>query len=149
MAADWFCEIDGKQHGPLTAAQLKELVVQRRLQSSDPVWKEGMQKKVQARTVKGLFDIPTAEAVLVSGAPKRGAPAPKQEEELIEFEMIEAEEAQSNHLGGRSAPAMPTSTSSINRSASRMTRPSCARAPSRPSPGDRPLSVGSLSDRSR
>src|SRR6266536_2144447 len=87
MAADWYCEINGEQHGPVTSAQLRQLAVARKLHPSHPVWKEGMQKKVQARTVKGLFDVPPAEVVPVPGAPKRAAPAPKQEEELIEFEM--------------------------------------------------------------
>ncbi len=94
MAADWYCEINGEQHGPVTSAQLRQLAVARKLHPSHPVWKEGMQKKVQARTVKGLFDVPPAEVVPVPGAPKRAAPAPKQEEELIEFEMVEPEEAE-------------------------------------------------------
>ena len=57
MTADWYCEINGEQHGPVTSAQLRQLAVARKLQPSHPVWKEGMQKKVQARTVKGLFDL--------------------------------------------------------------------------------------------
>src|SRR5262249_14642083 len=94
MAADWYCEINGQQHGPFTSAQLRQLAVKGNLQPSHPVWKEGMQKTVLARTVKGLFDAPTAEAGTEPGALKGAAPAPKQEEELIEFEMVEADEAE-------------------------------------------------------
>jgi len=48
-----------------------------------------MQKKVPAGAVKGLFDGPPRPAP--AEAPKRlpAAPAPKKQEELIEFEMIE------------------------------------------------------------
>ena len=53
MPADWYCEIDGEQHGPVTSLELKQLATDGKLQPSHPVWKEGMQKKVPAQSVKG------------------------------------------------------------------------------------------------
>ncbi len=99
MAADWYCEIDGEQHGPVTAAQLKQLAAEGKLKPSHPVWKEGMQKTVPAQTVKGLFDAPAANAITAAPAPgasKRPAPAPapQEVEELIEFELVEEEVAE-------------------------------------------------------
>ncbi len=96
MAAEWFCEIDGQQHGPLTAGQLKQLATSGQLQATHPIWKEGMQKKVPARSVKGLFDA----AAPKSAAPKqtwveKNAPAADEVvdteavEEVVETEMIE------------------------------------------------------------
>jgi hypothetical protein len=89
MAADWYCDINGEQHGPLTALQLKQLAVAGKLQPAHPVWKEGMTQRVPAKSVKGLFDSPAD--VLAGGSPKQPAPAakPKEEEDLVEFEMVE------------------------------------------------------------
>lgn len=71
MAAEWFCEINGKEHGPMTSGQLKKLAVQKKLKAGDLVWKDGMDERVKAAAVKGLI----------------GAP-PKQEDDLVEFEMV-------------------------------------------------------------
>src|SRR5688572_28953574 len=96
MPADWFCEIDGAQHGPVTAVQLKQLASAGKLKPNHPVWKEGMQNKVPARSVKGLFDGPptpaptSAAAAAPAGAPRKPAPAPqpKPDDGLVEFEMV-------------------------------------------------------------
>src|SRR4051794_32854084 len=80
MPADWFCVIDGKREGPLTSAQLKELALTGFLLPNHPVWKQGMQGKVPARSVKGLFD-------------RAPVAVPEHEEELIEFEMVAPEPA--------------------------------------------------------
>lgn len=95
MAADWYCEIDGVQHGPVTAVQLKQLATDGKLQPADPVWKEGMQARVPARSVKGLFDSAGQAMVPAVAALKQSAPAPKpkEEEDLVEFEMVEDESA--------------------------------------------------------
>jgi hypothetical protein len=97
MAADWYCEIDGITHGPMTAEQLKQLASDGKLQPAHPVWKEGMQKTVPARSVKGLFvdDGAVATATALAEVAKKPsahatqAPTAKKDEELIEFEMIE------------------------------------------------------------
>ncbi len=96
MPADWYCEVDGKQHGPVTAGQLKQLATDGKLQPSHPVWKMGMKTKVPAKTVKGLFDAAAAPA---AAAPSSSAAdtgrllasvlEPTQEEEFDELETIE------------------------------------------------------------
>ena len=91
MAADWYCESDGKQQGPLTALQLKQLADAGKLQPADPVWREGMTQRVPARSVKGLFNSPAAAASAASPKPAALVPRPKEEEpeDLVEFEMVE------------------------------------------------------------
>jgi hypothetical protein len=59
VVADWYCEIDGEQQGPMTAGDLKQLVSSGKLQPGHLIWKEGMQKKAPARSVKGLFGGPS------------------------------------------------------------------------------------------
>jgi hypothetical protein len=117
MPADWFCEIDGEQYGPVTAGQLRHLATSGKLQPTHPVWKEGMPVSVPARTVKGLFDtVPTPPPAVEAPPPKESTEqkpqqgssaeetarllgsaldtkveepqALKKEEELIEFELV-------------------------------------------------------------
>jgi hypothetical protein len=65
MSASLYCEIDGVEHGPLSTAQLKKLADDGQLQPTDSVWKTGMQTKIPARMIKGLFDgAPVAAAVV-------------------------------------------------------------------------------------
>jgi len=85
-AAEWFCEIDGAQHGPVTAVQLKQLASAGKLKPTHPVWKEGMQSKVPARSVKGLFDGPASGSA--PAAPRKPAAETKREDNLVEFEMV-------------------------------------------------------------
>jgi hypothetical protein len=105
MVPIWFCEIDGQQHGPLTPPQLKELVQSGRLQPAHPVWREGMQNRVPARTVKGLFDAAPAGTVKTQVQPKQtqfvpnleiGPPASKASQdgavEMVEEVVEEVEE---------------------------------------------------------
>ncbi len=104
MPPDWYCEVNGKQDGPITSSQLKQLATEGKLQPSHPVWREGMQNKVAARTVKGLFDsVPDSAAQtakLLAGLmdePKQAADVPElepivlepaREEVPVEFELI-------------------------------------------------------------
>jgi GYF domain 2 len=69
MVADWYCVIDNRQIGPITAPQLKHLAMTGKLQPSHLVWKEGMQNRVPAQSVKGLF-----EAGAAAKAGKRSGP---------------------------------------------------------------------------
>ncbi len=55
MTAEWFYAKDNKRHGPVTEAQLRELVDSGQLLPTDLVWKAGMQNWAQASTVDGLF----------------------------------------------------------------------------------------------
>jgi hypothetical protein len=81
MNPPWYCEIDGRQFGPMDAARLKRLAAAGKLRPTDLVWREGMQKKKPAQTVKGLFQD--------SGG---SSPPPPQEEEPVELEVLETVE---------------------------------------------------------
>lgn len=65
MAANWHYAKGGKKHGPITAAQLKELATTGQLSPDDLVWREDMKEWRKASTVKGLF----SEQSSVSPAP--------------------------------------------------------------------------------
>lgn len=90
MAAEWFCEIDGRQLGPVTPGQLKLLAVAGKLLPTHPVWKHGMQKKVQARIVQGLFDEETPARPPLPPLPRRkeaGFDVLEEVEEAAEIEL--------------------------------------------------------------
>jgi hypothetical protein len=55
MADVWFYAQDGQQAGPVSAAQLQQLVRTGRLQATDLVWREGLPQWIQAHSVTGLF----------------------------------------------------------------------------------------------
>ena len=61
MEARWYVERGGKQSGPYTPAQLKELVASGRLQPTDKVQKGKLEKPVLAGRVKGLFPAAVSE----------------------------------------------------------------------------------------
>ena len=56
MTAEWHYARGKEKVGPVTAAQLKQLVRSGELTRNDMVWKEGMAKWTPAGQVKGLFD---------------------------------------------------------------------------------------------
>lgn len=63
MAANWHYATGGEKHGPITAAQLKELATTGKLSPDDLVWREDMTEWRKASTVKGLLpEQPTAAA---------------------------------------------------------------------------------------
>lgn len=55
MADEWYYAHEGEEFGPISAARLKQLASTGQLQPTDLVWKTGMDKRVPARTVKGLW----------------------------------------------------------------------------------------------
>jgi hypothetical protein len=67
MAQEWYYSQNGQKRGPVSGADLKQLAASGKLQPTDLIWKQGMEKWVPARLVKGLF--PPA-------APPVGTPAP-------------------------------------------------------------------------
>lgn len=67
MAAQWYVTLEGKRFGPMSAKQLKQLANSGRMSPDDLVSKDGIQKVVPARKVKGLFEPP---------APAHEAPPP-------------------------------------------------------------------------
>jgi len=113
MAADWYYEIDGQQHGPVSAGQLRQLATTGELQPSHLIWKEGMPKKVPAGSAKALFrgisatqDAPKRTTVAAGPAtlkpaagkgPSTPRPAPKTEEDFVEVEAV-ADEAEAEVL---------------------------------------------------
>lgn len=53
MSNNWHYAKGGEKHGPITAAQLKELVTTGQLAPDDLVWCEDMKEWRKASTVKG------------------------------------------------------------------------------------------------
>lgn len=60
MADEWYFARDGKTSGPFSAARLQELAAAGEIRPQDAVWKEGMDRRVIASKVKGLFAVPPA-----------------------------------------------------------------------------------------
>jgi predicted RNA-binding Zn-ribbon protein involved in translation (DUF1610 family) len=73
MVDQWYFAWENNKFGPFSAAQLKELAGLGRLQPTDTVWKEGVEKGVLADKVKYLFPIPPGTLLLANGK----APVPK------------------------------------------------------------------------
>lgn len=68
----------GKQHGPVTADELRTLAASGGIQRTDLVAKEGADKWVAAMAIEGLYSRPTAAA-----AHAVGAPGPRSTAELL------------------------------------------------------------------
>lgn len=66
MTAEWYYAKNKQKVGPVTEAQLKELVRSGELGRDDMVWKQGMGKWTEAAQVEGLFPAPAKQA---SGPP--------------------------------------------------------------------------------
>ena len=77
MAQVWHYQHGDEQHGPVSAAELKELAAAGKILPDNLIWKEGMETWVAARSVKGLFPptpAPTARPVAATPAPARTVP---------------------------------------------------------------------------
>lgn len=90
--SNWHYAKGGEKHGPIKAAQLKQLVRSGQLSPNDLVWREDMKEWRKASTVKGLFpetpvppstartagppQLPSPKTVSVSVSPNGGAVAP-------------------------------------------------------------------------
>ncbi len=55
MAIHWFIVRDGKEHGPFSGQQLKEMAATGKLQPDDKVRRDDMQAASKASAIKGLF----------------------------------------------------------------------------------------------
>jgi hypothetical protein len=62
MSQHWHYAKGSEKHGPITAAQLKELATTGQLAPDDLVWREDMQEWRKASTVKGLFPEQTTQS---------------------------------------------------------------------------------------
>lgn len=67
MADQWYVGKGGKKHGPFTNEQLKKLAATGKIDRTDLLWKEGMEKWVPCSSAKGLFS---------AAAPVSSSPAP-------------------------------------------------------------------------
>jgi hypothetical protein len=66
MARHWYVVRDGKEQGPITGQQLKDMATRGQLRPADPIRREDMAATVPARSVKGLFpDAAPQQAILV------------------------------------------------------------------------------------
>jgi hypothetical protein len=61
MASNWLYSSNGQQHGPISAAKLKQLAVDGGIGLDDLVCQEGSSNWVPAKQVKGLFSQPTSD----------------------------------------------------------------------------------------
>ena len=73
MAADWYCEIDGQQQGPVTSGQLRQLAVEGKLQPSSPVWKDGMPRWLRASSLQEPFPDPASALDRYFAGPRAAA----------------------------------------------------------------------------
>ncbi|MBI3408547.1 MAG: DUF4339 domain-containing protein [Planctomycetes bacterium] len=55
MADQWYYTVDGRQTGPVSAAELKKMAVSGRLKPSEYIWRDGFADWVKAKTLKALF----------------------------------------------------------------------------------------------
>jgi hypothetical protein len=55
VEVQWYYARNDKQHGPVTAADLKQLAASGQLHAVDLIWREGMEEWTPAGRLKGLF----------------------------------------------------------------------------------------------
>jgi len=85
MAVEWFVHAKGREHGPFSSQQLKQLASRGQIGPETPVKQGAGGQWVRARRVKGLFETP---APTPSPTPKpRPAAAPV--EELVEVQGVQ------------------------------------------------------------
>ena len=69
--AKWFVTIEGREYGPLSAAELKRAVAKGRVTAETPVRMEGMDSRVPAARVKGLFAAAKDKTAEITPPPKK------------------------------------------------------------------------------
>lgn len=88
MAAEWYIEHDGKQHGPFTGAQLKELAASGRLPRTARVQRGVDGKAVVAEKVKGLFAESDTKDRPVPPPPSAGPSSPSGRSKLATSRIV-------------------------------------------------------------
>jgi hypothetical protein len=74
---NWFVTAGGREQGPFTAEQIKDLARTGKLKPDMPIRKDGMDRTVPAATVQGLFGPPTARSAKPTTGPTvKPAPSP-------------------------------------------------------------------------
>lgn len=72
--ASWFVSNDGKEHGPFTSEQLKQLATSGQVRPETPIRRDDKQIAIRASEIKGLFAVePTSQAAPLP--PPRTAPS--------------------------------------------------------------------------
>ncbi len=69
--AKWFVTIEGREQGPLSTAELKRAVAKGRVTAETPVRNEGMESRVPAAQVKGLFAAAKDKTAELAPPPKK------------------------------------------------------------------------------
>ena len=59
---EWYLARDGQRYGPISDAEIRDLVSSGHVKSEDLVWRQGFSEWVEAQTVPGLLDTPQASA---------------------------------------------------------------------------------------
>lgn len=62
MANEWYIGRNGSKVGPLSSAQVRQMVSRGEISPDDLIWKSGMERWVPCSTVKGLFSGSTGPA---------------------------------------------------------------------------------------
>lgn len=75
--AEWYYVIEGKEHGPVSTEQLKEMARDGRLKPDDLLWREGMKEWLPAAGAKGLFHSTTLP--ISRAAPNDSASTPSED----------------------------------------------------------------------
>ncbi len=76
MAIHWFIVRDGKEHGPFSGQQLKEMAATGRLQPDDKVRRGDMKAATKASTIKGLFALVEVVPAKSPAPPSSETPPP-------------------------------------------------------------------------
>ncbi len=69
--AKWYVTIEGREQGPLSTAELKRAVAEGRVTAETPVRNEGMESRVPAARVKGLFASAKDKTAEITPPPKK------------------------------------------------------------------------------
>jgi len=73
---NWFYSFEGKQQGPFSAAQFRDLVTQGVIRADTLVWTEGMPGWQRASEIQGLLPAASAPAIQPRGRPALDVTAP-------------------------------------------------------------------------
>jgi hypothetical protein len=105
MPDEWYYTQDGRGHGPVSDAQLRQLLKSRQLRPNDIIWQEGMTEKVRVEDVLVAQEETPAEPPGPAAAPGSAAPPAGGPDWLRDVAA-----GQSIGPAGRPVPHEPTAT---------------------------------------
>jgi len=88
MSKQWYYNRGGKTGGPVSDAELKQLVSNGQLSPSDTVWKQGFPTWVAADKIQGLFAAPSASAAAPLASAPSPATLPQPDPDVLECELV-------------------------------------------------------------